>query len=239
MDPFTVHDHLAANIACDYNHDTSGELDIVLNKGRNTHFRRCLYGKSMHEIQIEYLMQFWDAYSDNRKIFRTRFLENHEATGELVKYNDEDLYNFFQEFEAKGYLKDTIVYFISDHGQHFIVGHLPALPDNSRLEENFLPLIIMLVPSDIPKENIKFLESNQQHFMTGIDIYSSMKSIAVGGNANSSYFKSYSLLYETLPSDRNCDVNKGDINFSDCWCNKEFTTTENKIAKRGIFYVEF
>lgn len=80
-------DHNAANIACDPNFDTSNDMDIVLDKGRNTHFRRCLYGQNLFEIQLEYVKQFWDAYPDVRKVFRTRFNENHEATGELIKYN--------------------------------------------------------------------------------------------------------------------------------------------------------
>ena len=81
-----IYDHYAASLAWDSNYDTSGNMDIVLNKGRNSPFRRWMYGQSMYEIQLNYVMQFWDAYSDNRKIFKTRSTESHEATGELVKY---------------------------------------------------------------------------------------------------------------------------------------------------------
>ena len=218
-EPFTRFDHLSSSLPCDQNYDSSGDFDIVLNKGRNTHYRRWMYGKSMHEIQLDYIMQFWDSYPDNRKAFRARFMESHEATGELVKYIDNDLVTFLKEFDTKGYLKNTIIYFIADHGAHFIVGHVPVLPDNSRLEENYLPMFLMLVPNDIPRENLKFLQRNQQHFMTGFDVYSSIKSIAVGKNANSTYTKSYSIIYEELPSNRDWDKNSIDYKFENCWCN--------------------
>ena len=156
----------------------------------------------MQEIELDYVMQFWEAYPENRKAFRARFMQAHEATGELIKYIDNDLVNFFESFKAKGYLENTMVYFIADHGAHFIVGHAPFIPDNSRLEENFLPMFILLAPSNIPQKNLQFLEKNQQHFMTGLEVYSSLKSIAVGKNATSEYAKSYSILYEELPSNR-------------------------------------
>ena len=133
----------------------------------------------MHEIELDYINQFWDAYPDNRKAFRTRFLDTHEGTGEVIKYNDDDFVKFFENFKEKGYLYDTVIYFVADHGAHFVVGHLPIIPDDSRFEENYLPLFIALVPSDIPKSNLRYLKQNQQHFTTGVDIYSSLKSIPI------------------------------------------------------------
>ena len=238
-EPFTRFDHLSSSLPCDQNYDSSGDFDIVLDKGRNTHFRRWMYGKSMHEIQLDYVMQFWNAYPENRKAFRTRFMEAHEASSELIKYIDNDLVKFFEDFDSKGYLQNTIVYFIADHGAHFIVAHVPLLPDNSRLEENFLPTFILLAPNDIQKENLQFLQKNQQHFITGIDIYSSIKSIAVGNNANTIYAKSYSILFEELPSNRDWNPNSLGYEFANCWWNLDYSITENKANDRGLFYVEF
>ena len=134
---FVTFDNYGGSVACDMNYDSTLEMDIVLDKGRNSQYRRCLYGQEMHNIQLNYIKQFWDVYQGNRKAFRSRFNENHEATGELIKYNDNDAVEFLEYFKAKGYLEDTIIYFISDHGQHFIVGHIPFVPDDSRLEENY------------------------------------------------------------------------------------------------------
>lgn len=198
-EPFVQFDNYGGSYACDMNYDSALQMDIVLDKGRNSVFRRCMYGQDIHNIQLEYIKQFWDKYQGNRKAFRSKFNENHEATGELIGYNDKDTVKFFEYFEEKGYLKDTIVYFISDHGQHFVVGHLPFIPDDSRISENYLPLLIMLVPSDIPEKNMKMLKNNQQHFLNSFDVYSSFKSIAAGQKQSDLKNLGHSFINEDLP----------------------------------------
>lgn len=116
---------------------------------------------NMHNIQLEYAKQFWEAYPDVRKIFMAQFNENHEFSGELIKYNDEDFINFFIYFREKGYLSNTQFLIMADHGQHFIVSHTPIYPDDSRFQENYLPLLIFLTPKDIPAKNLAFLKNNQ------------------------------------------------------------------------------
>ena len=180
VEPFVQFDNYGCSFACDMNYDSTLQMDIVLDKGRNSQYKRCMYGQEMHRVQLDYIKQFWDSYQGNRKAFRSKFNENHEATGELIKYNDQDTVEFLEYFKTQGYLKDTIVYFVSDHGQHFIVCRVPIIPDDSRLEENYLPLLIMLVPIDIPGHNMQLLKDNQQHFMNSFDVYSSLKSIATG-----------------------------------------------------------
>ena len=191
----------------------------------------------MHEIQLDYITQFWEAYPENRKAFRTRFLDAHEVTGENIKYNDKDFVKFFEDFKDKGYLYNTIIYFIADHGQHFVVGHVPFLPDDSRYEENYLPLFIALVPADIPSENLRFLKQNQHHFTTPIDVYSSLKSVAVGKRAISDKEKSYSILYETLPTNRDWDIN-AETHFDNWWWSNDSSRTLSKIKGKGLFYFQ-
>ena len=190
----------------------------------------------MHEIQLDYVIQFWEAYSDNRKAFRTRFQDSHETTNEVVKYTDEDFVDFLNRFEQKGYLENTIVYVISDHGAHAITGHIPLLPDDSRFEEVFLPLFIIIVPSDIPKENLNFLEKNQQHFLNSIDIYSSLKSIAEGKRSTSDLDRSYSPLYELLPGNRDWDTNAEGVTYFRCWCSFDLNHIQDQIDEHGIFH---
>ena len=97
----------------------------------------------------------------------------------------------------------------------------------------------MLVPKDIPKSSLQFLENNQQHFTTGFDAYSSLKSIAVGGKAHSPYLKSYSLFYEETPSNRDWNPTSVGLKFGQCWWNLDYSVTEKKARERGLFYVEF
>ena len=243
--PFYSYDHFAIGLSCDFHHDTSSDnyvstdLEIILSKGRNTHFRRCLYGKSMHQIQLEYVKQFWDKYNDTRKIFRTVFNNNHEATGELIKYNDNDFVEFFQYLHDKNYLSNTIILFVADHGPHFVLGRSPFLPDDSRLQENFFPLLMVFTPKDIPKENLKYLENNQQLFVTSHEIYGILKSLAVGEKNGSLVFKDYSIMHEDLPKGRDCNVNPGLIKFDKCWCSLDEDYIRRQMNERSYFYLEF
>ena len=243
--PFYKWDHFAGNIAWDFHHDTSTEnysstdLEIVLSKGRNTPFRRCLYGKPMHEIELEYIKQFWDKYNDTRKLFRTVFMLNHETTGDLIGYANNDFVQLLSYFNDKGYLQQTIVMFVADHGPHFIIGRIPIIPDDSRLQENFFPLLMILVPKDIPKKNLMFLENNQQLFVTSHEIYGLLKSIAVGEKDGSNIIKDYSIMHEDLPKGRDCHLNSGGIKFDQCWCSLDKSFIQEQVNKRGYIYMEF
>ena len=238
-------DHFAGNIACDFNHDSITEsfaakdLEIVLSKGRNAPFRRSLYSKALHEIEFEYVKQFWDKYNDTRKIFRTFYMLNHETTGDLIGYADNDFVELLTYFHNKGYLQQTIVMFVADHGPHFIIDRIPVIPDDSRLQENFFPLLMILVLRDIPSKNLKFLDNNQQLFVTPHEIYGLLKSIAVGEKDGSSTIKDYSIMHEDLPKGRGCHLNNGGIKFDQCWCSLDEKFIQKQVSKRGYIYMEF
>ena len=68
----------------------------------------------------------------------------HESTGELPKYLDEPLEKFFRDFKNQGNLKNTEILIFSDHGAHFITSHEPMFPDDSRFEENMLPVFFYI-----------------------------------------------------------------------------------------------
>ena len=243
--PFHRWDHFAGSISCDYNHDaptenySSTDLEIILSKGRNAPFRRCLYGKSMHEIEINYVKQFWDKYNDTRKVFRTVFQLNHETTGDLIKYSDNDFVELLSYMHKMGYLKDTIVMFVADHGPHFIIGRIPIIPDDSRIQENFFPLLMMFVPNDIPQENLRYLENNQQLFLTPHDIYGILKSVAVGQKSGSMSITDYSIMHEDLPKGRDCHSNTNGIKFDQCWCSHDEMYLQKQVNQRGYIYMEF
>lgn len=58
---------------------------------------------------------FWNTYKEEKKFFKVAFQDAHEVTGEVVKYVDIRLRNFLDQFEREEYLKDTAVFFVSDH----------------------------------------------------------------------------------------------------------------------------
>ena len=90
-----------------------------INKGEFSVLRRCLYGKEVHEYVFEYAKDFWEKYKINRKFSRLSFIEGHEITGEVIKYLDEPLYKFLNEFIENGYLNNTSIIIASDQGLHY------------------------------------------------------------------------------------------------------------------------
>ena len=112
------YDHEFFSLYCDPNYYDK-KFSSSFNRGPSSFTRRILYGKDSFQYEFEYLTQFWENYLDNRKLFRISFMDAHEDTGEVIKYLDKPLTNFLNDFYIKGYLNDTFIMFVSDHGLHF------------------------------------------------------------------------------------------------------------------------
>ena len=158
----------------------------------------------MVDITFEYIKQFWAAYPDNRKFFRTHISNSHEHYGHLVKYMDEATMKFLMQFEEMGYLKETIIMFQSDHGPHFTTFDFSYLPDNSKNIENVFPNSMILAPTSLPEYNLDTLRANEQAFISHHDLYSTLKTIAEGRIMHSKNAKSYAYISEILPDSRDC-----------------------------------
>ena len=182
--------------------------------------------------QIEYLRQFWEAYPDNHKFFRTHFSEAHELSGELIRYIDIDIRNLLDEFYTKGYLNNTMLMIISDHGSHSVTIRVPVLPDNSRYIENYLPLLFHLSPKNIPEQNLKFLSSNQQSLISSHDIYATLTWITENKEP-----LNYTYIKQTIPVERNCTTS--DIWIGDCWCQHDREALNQQIGERPLFSFAF
>lgn len=185
---------------------------------------------------MNYLKQFWSAYPDNRKFFRTHFSEAHELTGELIKYVDEDFRNFLQYFKDMGYLEDTFVTIVSDHGAHALTLRFPAFPDNSRYIENYYPILFHVTKKDIPATTAHFLEANEQSFIGSHDFYSSLKTIAENKQSTSDNAESYPYVSEQMPASHDCTDTS--VYTADCWCTNNLAGLEKKMSDKGIFYTK-
>ena len=187
VDPnsFNIHrwDHHASSFACDQNYDnTESVTSLDMLHGKNSILRRCMYGQGIHMYQMQYLKQFWEAYPDNRKIFRTHFSEAHEVSGELISHMDDDIVKMLDNFYKSGHLDDTMVMIMADHGAHSVTLRVPIIPDNSRYIENYLPLLFHLSPKSIPEGNLASLRANEQSLISSHDIYSTLALIAANQN---------------------------------------------------------
>jgi hypothetical protein len=212
---FDRYDHENIAMWCDPNYyDRRNPYPI--NKGEFSVIRRCLYGKEVHEYVFEYAKDFWKKYKKNRKFSRLSFIEGHEITGEVIKYLDEPLYQFLNEFIEKGYLNNTSIIIASDHGLHY--GIYINTQREDALIENFLPLLIFVLPNERNnKINLKELYINQDKFITSFDIYNTLKFMAEG-NKNSSHNSKYgNSLFDYINSKgRNCSKYKIEEKYCKC-----------------------
>ena len=172
---YEPYDHENLALFCDRNYYDYG---YSLINGINSVLHRCLYGKEGYEYAMEYSELFWNAYKDNKKFFRLHIYEAHEMTFELIKYADNKIYNFFENFYNKGYFDDTLLIIVSDHGNNFgsYYSLFKAVGEDNNIE-GMLPVLKIVIPNKkIIYESGLYnnLYENQQTFISPYDIYNSI-----------------------------------------------------------------
>ena len=170
---YEKYDHENVALFCDRNYYDTG---YSLINGINSVIHRCLYGKDGYKYAFEYAELFWNSYRDNNKFFRLHLYEAHELTLELIKYADDNIFNFFTNFINKGYLNDTLLLIVSDHGNNF-GSFYNLLEGEDKKIEGMLPLFMILIPNkkEIYQSGMyNNLYENQQTFISPYDIYNSI-----------------------------------------------------------------
>jgi hypothetical protein len=143
-------------------------------KDINSMIKRCLYDKINIEHQLEYGIQFWRKYKNNRKFLLIVNNDGHEGTLEVIKYDDKYVYNFLKNLFNENLLKDSIVMILSDHGCP-----MPSIYyfNDFFKYDDALPMLYIL---SYDKKNLtydeqyKHLIQNQQKLITAYDIYNTI-----------------------------------------------------------------
>ena len=151
-------------------------------KEKYSTYERCLYGKPVSEYMINYTLEFWDKYFDNKKYFNMVFNYGDEPTGNVLSYLDEPLFNMLSHLYNNGKLKNTAVFIVSEQGNknnglYDVLGSAEF-----ELEKKYGLFIIILDWNDKFKNGNyhKNLIKNQNIFTTPYDIYESMMHIVLG-----------------------------------------------------------
>ena len=147
-------------------------------------YERCLYGKPVSEYMINYTMEFWDKYSDNKKYFRMIFNYGNEPTGNVLTYLDEPLFNMLNQLYHNGKLKNTAIFIVSEQGNKN--NGLYNILGSSEFElEKKYGLFIMILNWNDKFKNGNYhqnLIKNQNIFVTPFDIYNTIINIVSGNN---------------------------------------------------------
>ena len=123
---------------------------------------------SLLHLIIHAILQFLEAYKNERKYFRVTFEDGHELTQEVIKYIDNSLSKFIQKLLNDYFTDKTAFIILSDHGAH-IPGPHDILVYEEKLTEKYLGLLILILPNKkiYNLENIIF---NQQKMIINMII---------------------------------------------------------------------
>ena len=222
---FDSYDHEGITPFCDLNFFNP---KFPLERGYNSVFRRCLYGKPVFEYAIEYAKSFWLTYPDNKKFFRIHFNEGHDPSNALLSYFDEPLAEFIQWFHNGGYLKDTFIMIMSDHGLH-LPGPWNLINSEDFRIEKTLGTCMIVVPNEsklYESGMYNTLWDNQQIFITPYDIHDTLVHLAFGeDDINTIAYSKHgqSLIRKMNYSERYCEsdvLNLTELANNDCKCKR-------------------
>ena len=169
-------DHEANLLGCDPNYSVPGHPFAIFN-GPYGMKRRCLYGKDSSWYVFDYGKKFWKAYPDSPKHLRLAFLDAHEGTGEVVKYMDDKLVDFFEFLENEGSLKDTTIVFQSDHGVN-MPGFYTFVDAQDFWIEKTLPALFLIVPQEVAMEYDEVLKEKENLLLSPYDIHNTFLHLA-------------------------------------------------------------
>ena len=216
---YSYYDHENAALFCDTNFEDKNKKWSLTAK--SSVFRKCLYGRDSFEYNFEYILQFLEAYKNERKYFRVTFEDGHELTQEVIKYIDNSLSKFIQKLLNDYFTDKTAFIILSDHGAH-IPGPHDILVYEEKLTEKYLGLLILILPNkkNYNLENIIF---NQQKMITPYDIHDTLLHMI---NVNKYDYKNMdpnrgqSLFMKINGKERNCQKYNGEITNDFCFCQK-------------------
>ena len=212
---FIKFDHENIAMMCDPNYYKK-ERPFTAFLGPYSLKRRCLYGRDTFEYVIEYGEKFWEAYINEHKFLRLAFQEGHEGTGEVVTLLDIALEKFLKKFQNNGYLDDTVIFFVSDHGNNMF-GFYEMFKVEDFVHEKPLPFWFILFPKSDNETEINIIKENQQKFITAYDIHDTILDIFNYKKGNHYYSRKGQTIFKPINSKiRNCEAYPKDI--EPLWC---------------------
>ena len=146
--------------------------------------RKCSYGTDSFNHIFRYGLEFLKAYKDQPKVLHIALNDAHESTGETIAYVDEPFKNFLSEVIEKYFDDESIILFLSDHGN--------AMPDINYLLksedaefERTLGTLFIFLPEKFDKLNVTAIKINEQRLITPYDIRASLLDfVYVNDNGN-------------------------------------------------------
>ncbi len=212
---YTNYDHEFNPFSCDPSL-TDPLIPYDIFKGAYSATRKCMYGKDSGDWQIDYAKQFFTTYKDERKFYRMMFNDAHEGTYEVIKYMDEPVLDFVKFLKREGHLEDSVLMFMSDHGNSMF-GPVYLLQPPDYRKEIYLGALFFLIPRNHTNfdEFDTNLKSNENIMVTPYHIHSTLLNF-IDKNRT---FENYGLsLFTEEPDDKSYGCNYYKLSSWGCKC---------------------
>jgi hypothetical protein len=216
---WTSYDHEFSSLFCDPNFTPPDNPFPILNGPYGVR-RKCLYSKPTLEYAIDYTTQFMNMYKDQPKYFRLGTINGHEGTGEVIKYDDDLLFDFMSNFEKNGFMDETLTVVFSDHS-YTMPGFHNIFQTPDHMKELTLPFLSFILPKNHPNFEFfkKTLRDNENMFTTPYDLHNTL--IGFLNDKNIDYNnKGKNIFYEKFSGKETCKHFK--IKSDWCKCSHEY-----------------
>lgn len=204
--PFTNYDHELNGLFCDPNNE-SKDNEYSSIKGSNNMLPRCLYNQHTAKISMDYTLQFFRAYREVAKYFHLGIMDNHEVFGEGVAILDDMIVEFFENFRKEGFLENTTVIVLSDHG-HAFFGLWSVLQANDHIKELVLPSLFLILPKEEYGTDYEKIKSNlifnENSLVTPFTMHNTFQALFSRSEFRVCSYSKYNIFYNKIPLDTNC-----------------------------------
>ncbi|XP_028391492.1 uncharacterized protein LOC114516265 isoform X2 [Dendronephthya gigantea] len=172
---------------------------------------RCSKSESMVNHTLKYINSFFDAYPSSRKFAFTFHSYLAHAHPNHLSFAEDDLMWLLRTFVDKGYLKDTMLVIMGDHGSRNSEYRDTM---QGKLEER-LPWFSISLPSEFHRkfpELAANLQKNQAVITSSFDVHATLRHILTYPSTPSG--EQTQSLFERLPRNRTCK----DAGIAEHWC---------------------
>ncbi|OWF49683.1 uncharacterized protein LOC110451404 [Mizuhopecten yessoensis] len=184
---------------------------------RENSVRYCTGGTPHHSYTLDYVKDFFVKYNNVSKFtfaFMSELTHWDNNPGEHI---DNDLFKFLKFFEKSGYLDNTLLILMADHGARYSrVRHTIQ----GKLEER-LPMFALRFPPKYQSFHPRLMENlrrNSKKLTTPFDIHETLKDVLDLSRTSKSsppHSRGISLLQQ-IPLNRTCAMAKIDVHWCTC-----------------------
>ncbi|XP_050426970.1 uncharacterized protein LOC126837189 [Adelges cooleyi] len=199
----------------------------------------CYGSTPRHQIMLNYVKDMFRVYEDKPKFMFAFHGELTHDHANKVEVAEQDLIDWLEWFQTSGYLNNTMLVFMSDHGQRFA-----SVRDTQqgKLEER-MPFFSFVLPKWFDRVYPKMagnMRNNTRRLTSPFDIYSTLISVLHknGLQANDRNKRSISL-FDEIPLGRTCQ----DAGIEPHWCAclkwKPVDVNDEITTKAAEYFINF